>query len=282
MEKGSNRLSIFVLLSLALHVVFFLGLAKWSRQQVIEALATQAALESMQTVHLTETEFRKIFGNNDQRDAGEVSSIEARKFPGTQSTAPRKKRKILDLRLVSAPKRALSGADLRAPIGINGDLSNGDSQENIDSFSEANTAQSTEYLLRRKDFRHRSFFDRIENQLRSRWVTRVDRAVVELDPKNLQNYYRTDTIIYVDDEGEVIDVHMSKSSGEDEFDWAAIRAVENMGILQQIPEDFREEEGGFKIQYGFVILFLEDGINFDYIRDPRFSENQGQDRLGAR
>lgn len=117
------------------------------------------------------------------------------------------------------------------------------------SFTALNTDQFTYY----------SFFERVNNAIRFRWISGVRKYTREAPPAEINRLAKvpTPTVIQVllDREGMVVKVHVVASSGSKALDQAVIDAFYQASPLNHPPAGMIQEDRMVHLNYSFKVLF---------------------------
>lgn len=147
-------------------------------------------------------------------------------------------------------QKAQSGGGLGRNIAI-GDSSIGEYIPNVKegNFTALNTDQFTFY----------TFFSRVNEAIRFRWVSRVRNFasnLPQIKQQELAQYGRTSYItIILDPKGSIIRSFVSRSSGSDGLDMAALMAFREAAPFLNPPSEMREPDGTIKLEYSFHVEF---------------------------
>ena len=110
-------------------------------------------------------------------------------------------------------------------------------------------------LLNTKEFTYYSYFSRMKEQLYWRW-TQYFRAEPQLLSLrifngNKQRLFSTSLYVYLSPNGEVQDIRVVKSSGEENIDTAALHAFLSAAPFPNPPPELVEEDGYIHIKQSF-------------------------------
>lgn len=125
------------------------------------------------------------------------------------------------------------------------------------SFTALNTDQFTHY----------SFFERVRNAIRYRWITGVRNFAQNAPAKVINQLSRvpspTQVEVLLTPTGEVVRVLVLKSSGADNLDEAAVVAFKNASPLNHPPDEMVEGDGLIHLHFAFRVhwnpVFVADG-----------------------
>lgn len=137
-----------------------------------------------------------------------------------------------------------------------GDSSIGEYIPNVreGNFTALNTDQFTFY----------TFFSRVNEALRFRWVTRVRNFADHLPPmkqQELAQYGRTTLVtIILDKKGTIIRSFISRSSGSEGLDQAALMAFREAAPFLNPPAEMREPDGTIRLDYSFHVEFRPSAL----------------------
>lgn len=117
------------------------------------------------------------------------------------------------------------------------------------SFSALNTDQFTYY----------SFFSRVKQSIRFRWVTNVRQFAATANQTEIQRLAKTPSIteieITLNATGDVLKIVTLRSSGSDELDQAAVKAFWQASPLNNPPAGLVEEDGFIRLKYAFRVIW---------------------------
>lgn len=117
------------------------------------------------------------------------------------------------------------------------------------SFSALNTDQFTYY----------SFFSRVKQAIRFRWVTNIRNFAALASQTEIQRLAKTPSIteieITLNKNGDVLKIITLRSSGSDELDQAAIKAFWQASPLNNPPAGIVEEDGFIRLKYAFRVIW---------------------------
>ncbi|MCB0407495.1 MAG: TonB family protein [Bdellovibrionales bacterium] len=127
------------------------------------------------------------------------------------------------------------------------------------SFTALNTDQFTYY----------SFFERVNNAIRYRWITGVRNFVRDASPKTINQLAKipTPTVVRIllDKDGMVVRVDIIGSSGSKTLDQTVIDAFYQASPLNHPPDGMVQEDRMVHLNYSFKVLFrpvyVADGDN---------------------
>lgn len=115
------------------------------------------------------------------------------------------------------------------------------------SFTALNTDQFIFY----------SFFSRVNEQIRYRWVTNIRQFGARQSPADirlLSQYPRISEVeIVLDSQGNYVESHVFRSSGFPDLDRAAIEAFIQAAPLQNPPAEMVEGDGFIRLHYSFQV-----------------------------
>jgi len=137
-----------------------------------------------------------------------------------------------------------------------GDSSIGEYIPNVreGNFTALNTDQFTFY----------TFFSRVNEALRFRWVTRVRNFADHLPPmkqQELAQYGRTTLVtIILDKKGTIIRSFVARSSGSEGLDQAALFAFREAAPFLNPPAEMREPDGTIRLDYSFHVEFRPSAL----------------------
>lgn len=119
----------------------------------------------------------------------------------------------------------------------------------IGSFTALNTNRYLYY----------SYFARIEDQIRNRWVRRI-RDVIDSRPsisadKRSRDVWTTEIEVVLDKEGHFVRADVHRSSGLDRFDYAAMDAFREGAPILNPPPGLIEEDGFIRLKYAFNVFW---------------------------
>lgn len=124
----------------------------------------------------------------------------------------------------------------------------------VGNFTALNTDQFTFY----------TFFSRVNEAIRYRWVSRVRNFADSLSPnkqQELSQYPRTSYVtIILDKKGSIIRSFVSRSSGSDGLDQAAILAFREAAPFLNPPAEMREADGTIRLDYSFHVEFRSSAL----------------------
>lgn len=102
-----------------------------------------------------------------------------------------------------------------------------------------------------------TFFARINEQVRSRWIRNLRAFTESLTEAQLSKFAGRDWItevdIQLDRDGGVVRALIMRSSGSDELDQAAILAFEDAAPFANPPRELVEEDGLIHLRYGILV-----------------------------
>ncbi len=117
------------------------------------------------------------------------------------------------------------------------------------AFTALNTNQFTYY----------SFFSRVNEQIRTRWVDRVRQFAGRQGPREMQllaQYERlTEIEILLSPEGDFIKGVVLRSSGYPDLDQTGIDAFRNAAPFINPPKEMIDEQGMIRLTYSFVVVW---------------------------
>ena len=116
----------------------------------------------------------------------------------------------------------------------------------IGSFTALNTNRYLYY----------SFFARIEELIRFRWESGVQRSIDSTPPSTFNsrtNSWVTNLEIWIKPNGEYHSAHLMKESGFRGFDQAAVQAFIQAGVFPNPPKEMIESDGLIKLKYTFRV-----------------------------
>lgn len=139
---------------------------------------------------------------------------------------------------------------------LNNSLAMGESTSGFDvpgvqsgNFTALNTDQFTYY----------SFFERVNNSIRFRWVSEVRRFAREAPPQVINQLAKipspTVLRILLDKDGMVVKVDILSSSGAKDLDQAAVEAFYQASPLNHPPEGMIREDRMVHLNYSFKVQF---------------------------
>ncbi len=113
--------------------------------------------------------------------------------------------------------------------------------------------------LNTDQFLYYSFFKRINEQIRNRWVPRLRQATQTL-PADLAGSPRAQRLVseievLLSPEGELEEITLLRSSGLRQVDLAAVHAIHNSAPFKNPPEEMVKEDGYIRLSYQFVLIF---------------------------
>lgn len=115
------------------------------------------------------------------------------------------------------------------------------------SFTALNTDRFTFY----------TFYNRLNEQLRSRWVQRIRNYTDGLGPEGLKQLAEMERITQVEvlltPKGQLIRTLVHKSSGDRSVDDAAVLAFQDAAPFPNPPQGMVQEDGIIHLHYGFVV-----------------------------
>lgn len=115
------------------------------------------------------------------------------------------------------------------------------------SFTALNTDQFMFY----------SFFSRIHEQVRNRWVRYVREFAAQQSPTDIRELSQAERIfsveIVLDEKGQYIKGSVLRTSGYVELDDTAIKAFRSAAPFHNPPQEMREGDGFIHLYYNFVI-----------------------------
>lgn len=102
-----------------------------------------------------------------------------------------------------------------------------------------------------------TFFARINEQVRSRWIRNLRAFTESLTEKELSKFAGRDWItevdIQLDREGDVVRALIMRSSGSSDLDQAAILAFQDAAPFANPPRELVEEDGLIHLRYGILV-----------------------------
>lgn len=101
-----------------------------------------------------------------------------------------------------------------------------------------------------------SFFARIEELIRFRWESSVQRSIDSTPPSTFNtrtNSWVTNLEIWIKPNGEYHSAHLMKESGFRGFDQAAVQAFIQAGVFPNPPKEMIESDGLIKLKYTFRV-----------------------------
>lgn len=115
-------------------------------------------------------------------------------------------------------------------------------------FTALNTDQFTFY----------TFFSRINEQIYPRWVRNL-RQVAHQTPVHYirqaqKSEWVTELVLVFDREGHFVNYEITRSSGLDRLDLAAVEAFRDAAPFLNPPEDMIERDGKFRLVYSFYLI----------------------------
>lgn len=116
----------------------------------------------------------------------------------------------------------------------------------IGSFTALNTDRYLYY----------SFYARIEDLIRYRWESAVQRTIDSTPPSqfnNVRNSWVTNLEIWLKSNGEYHSAHLMKESGIKGFDQAAVQAFIQARLFPNPPKEMVESDGLIKLKYVFRV-----------------------------
>lgn len=124
----------------------------------------------------------------------------------------------------------------------------------VGNFTALNTDQFTFY----------TFFSRVNEAIRYRWVSHVRNFADHLPPnkqQELAQYGRTSYVtIVLDKKGTIIRSFVSRSSGSDGLDQAALQAFREAAPFLNPPAEMREADGSIRLDYSFHVEFRSSAL----------------------
>ncbi len=199
----------------------------------------------------------------------------ARGKKGAAQTAPKKK---LPSHLNRLEKLGLShglGPSIAEPKEREGahevgDGGEGELRKGSMDMLESHVAVGAETLLNTDEYIYASFFNRLKEEVAPRWEPLIQMAL-DAKRKVSPGLYRTVVVTYLDTEGEVKDVKVTKSSGFGPFDEAATTSIWQLLRIKNPPHGLREKDGSYRVQLAFVVNYGGGGsIRMNYEPDPRY------------
>ena len=115
-------------------------------------------------------------------------------------------------------------------------------------------------LLNSREFKYATFFNRVKRGVSQHWSPRVGEEYRRRDPYG--NIYgvrdrRTLLNIWLDVQGELVDVEVAKSSGVQFFDDVAIQSFRDASPFPNPPIGLVEPDGKIHFQFGFYFMIGE-------------------------
>lgn len=124
----------------------------------------------------------------------------------------------------------------------------------VGNFTALNTDQFTFY----------TFFSRVNEAIRYRWVSHVRNFADSLSPgkqQELSQYPRTSYVtIILDKKGTIIRSFVGRSSGSDGLDQAALQAFKEAAPFLNPPAEMREADGTIRLDYSFHVEFRSSAL----------------------
>jgi protein TonB len=110
-------------------------------------------------------------------------------------------------------------------------------------------------LLNTREFIYYSYFSRMKEQIHWRWSqylqTELPLTAFTLNHGNRQKIFSTSLYVYLSIDGEIQDMRVVKSSGEDNIDSAALHAFLSAAPFPNPPTGLVEEDGYIHIKQSF-------------------------------
>ncbi len=127
-----------------------------------------------------------------------------------------------------------------------------------DHIEDVTKGEST--LLNSREFKYATFFNRVKRSVSQHWSPRVGEEYRRRDPYG--NIYgvrdrRTLLDIWLDGQGELVDVEVAKSSGVQFFDDVAIQSFRDASPFPNPPAGLVEPDGRIYFQFGFYFMIGE-------------------------
>lgn len=117
------------------------------------------------------------------------------------------------------------------------------------SFTALNTDQFTYY----------SFFSRVKDAIRFRWVQRVRNFSQQASPQEIMTLARipspTKLEIVLSKKGDILKIETLQTSGSAELDAAAVNAFWAASPLNNPPAEMAEDDGLIRIHYAFQVIW---------------------------
>ena len=131
-------------------------------------------------------------------------------------------------------------------------------------------------LLNTKEFAYYSYFSRMKEQLYWRWIQyfRTEPQILPfkiISSGNRQRLFSTSIYVYLSPEGEIYDMTVVKSSGEESIDSAALHAFLSAAPFPNPPPELVEEDGYIHIKQSFHLYISPS--SFEDLFSNRHSEN---------
>ena len=120
-------------------------------------------------------------------------------------------------------------------------------------------------LLNTRQFIYYSYFSRMKEQLYWRWVQyfKTEAPVVAFlsKPYRKKRVFSTTLYVYLSREGEVQDIRVTKSSGAEEIDSAALHAFLSAEPFPNPPKGLIEEDGFIHIKQSFHLYVTPSSVH---------------------
>jgi hypothetical protein len=117
------------------------------------------------------------------------------------------------------------------------------------SFTALNTDQFTYY----------TFFARVKDAIRYRWISRVRNFSQRASPDEIMTLARipmaTKVQVTLSKQGDILKVATLGTSGSSELDAAASKAFWDAGRLQNPPVEMADDDGLIRLYYGFQVIW---------------------------
>jgi TonB family protein len=103
-----------------------------------------------------------------------------------------------------------------------------------------------------------SFYERIDEQIRIRWYENIEQQIANLkSTKPNHKFTRGERLSQIDlvlnAKGEIINSYISRSSGEKNWDMAAMMALRKSAPFINPPKEMIESDGNIRIKYSFSL-----------------------------
>lgn len=264
-DRKSKKFSYFILLSLLIHVALILF--PWPKSPKKEALILivdriilpekirDQVVDDTQMANKLAPEETEFLSRNNNRVEKETKARRTGKTKNSQNAIlikPKKSRKALK----EAPKKKkLTIADLGLRPHQNRKPSTyAEPSKTDDYLPEVETG--TETSLNTREFQFFSYFERIKDRLRMYWEPQLKRNVNYLyaHGRRLPDFdLITKLKIILNKNGELSKISITRNSGIEEIDGAAVKAFELASPFPNPPRGMVEKNGYVNLTWSFVV-----------------------------
>ena len=114
-------------------------------------------------------------------------------------------------------------------------------------------------VLNTDQFSYYAFFNRINQQIRLRWISNIRRLAIELPTQVINQYASFPRVsrieLILDKEGEFVNAFVDSTSGARELDDAAVNAFIDAAPYLNPPTDLIDKNGFIRLNYSFRVVW---------------------------